>query len=47
MQKDFAEVEFSSVEESQQFQPPEWFDEDVSLDVRYANHYLSKIERWE
>lgn len=43
----FAEVEFSSVEESQKFQSPEWFDEDVSLDIRYANHYLSKIERWE
>lgn len=42
----FAEVEFSSIEESQEFQLPDWFAEDVSLDIRYANHYLSKIECW-
>lgn len=43
----FAEVEFASVEEADQFVPPEWFLEDVSLDYRYRNSYLSQIERWE
>lgn len=39
-----AEVEFSSVEELQQFQPPLWFGKDVSLDYRYTNAYLSEIQ---
>ena len=43
----FAEVEFQSVEEAEAFIPPEWFLEDVSLDRRYNNSYLSQIERWE
>lgn len=38
------EVEFSSVEEANSFVPPEWFGEDVTLDGRYHNSYLSKIE---
>ena len=43
----FVEVEFESVEQADAFIPPDWFGEDVSLDIRYANHYLSKIDKWE
>lgn len=43
----FAEVEFQSVEEAEAFVPPEWFFEDVSLDKRYSNSYLSKVKRWQ
>lgn len=39
-----AEVEFSSVEESQGFLPPFWFGQDVSGDYRYSNSYLSRGE---
>ena len=37
-----AEVEFDSEEEAADFQPPEWFDEDVTLDRRYHNSNLSQ-----
>lgn len=43
----FVEVEFESPEQAEQFSPPEWFGEDVSLDYHYTNNYLSTIERWE
>ena len=43
----FVEVEFASVEEADRFVAPDWFLEDVSLDARYRNSYLSQIERWE
>ncbi len=36
-----AEVEFSSVEESERFVPPDWFGENVSGDVRYTNSYMA------
>lgn len=36
-----AEVEFDSLEEGQSFEPPEWFDKDVSGDYHYTNSYLS------
>ena len=36
------EVEFNSVEESDNFIPPEWFGEDVTTDGRYHNSYISK-----
>ena len=36
------EVEFKSVEESNNFTPPEWFGEDVTTDGRYHNSYISK-----
>lgn len=36
------EVEFSSVEEANNFIPPEWFGEDVTTDGRYHNSYISK-----
>ena len=37
-----AEVEFDSEEEAEIFQPPLWFDEDVTYDRRYHNSNLSK-----
>lgn len=37
-----AEVEFESEEEAMAFQPPIWFDQDVTLDRRYHNSNLSK-----
>ena len=36
-----AEVEFPSVAEARAFQPPAWFGEDVSGDVRYTNSYMA------
>lgn len=41
----FAEVEFESVEAADSFVPPEWFGEDVSMDSRYRNGYLSNLDR--
>lgn len=43
----FAEVEFDSITQAEQFQMPDWFAEDVSLDNRFSNNYLSSIEKWE
>lgn len=37
-----AEVEFDTEEEAAAFEPPVWFDEDVTLDRRYHNSNLSK-----
>ena len=37
-----AEVEFNSEEEALAFLPPEWFDQDVTLDKRYHNSNMSK-----
>ena len=39
----FCEVEFPSVEASEAFNPPEWFDRDVSGDVRYSNAFLATL----
>ena len=36
-----AEVEFDTVEASEDFCPPAWFDKDVSGDYHYSNSYLS------
>ncbi len=36
-----AEVEFSSVEESNKFTPPKWFDKEVTDDARYKNKNLA------
>ena len=38
-----AEVEFPSLDEANAFTPPDWFGEDVSLDARYQNNQLSKL----
>ncbi len=37
------EVEFNSVEEANNFTPPDWFGEDITNDKRYHNSYLSKL----
>ena len=37
-----AEVEFDSEEEAVNFQPPIWFDEDVTMDRKYHNSNLSQ-----
>lgn len=37
-----AEVEFSSIEEASDYQPPEWFGEDVTMCGKYHNSNLSK-----
>ena len=39
-----AEVEFESVEEANDFTPPEWFGEEVTGDYHYSNSYLSQIK---
>ncbi|WP_419661134.1 adenylate cyclase [Desulfosarcina variabilis str. Montpellier] len=39
---EMVEVEFSSVEASQQFAPPEWFGAEVTEDKRYKNKWLAK-----
>ncbi len=38
-----AEVEFSSVDEANDFVPPEWFEEDVTDRQEYRNAYLSRM----
>lgn len=37
-----AEIEFPDEETANAFIPPEWFDEDVTLNPKYHNSYLSK-----
>ena len=36
-----AEVEFGSVEDAEAFNPPDWFDEDVTDRMEYRNAYLA------
>ena len=36
-----AEVEFSSIEESESFSSPEWFGTEVTADSRYKNGHLA------
>ncbi len=38
-----AEVEFSSIEEANSFEGPEWFDEDVTNDTKYHNSTMSRV----
>lgn len=38
-----AEVEFPDVETANAFVPPAWFGEDVTMDGRYHNSYLSRL----
>ncbi len=38
-----AEVEFPSIEEAEQFAPPDWFGADVTYDGHYHNSYMSRI----
>ncbi|MCP1101436.1 CYTH domain-containing protein [Aequitasia blattaphilus] len=37
-----AEVEFPNTEEANQFSPPDWFGEEVTLNPKFQNSYLSK-----
>lgn len=37
-----AEVEFATIEEAENFTPPEWFGEDVTFDGSYHNSAMSK-----
>lgn len=37
-----AEVEFATLEEAENFTPPEWFGEDVTFDGSYHNSAMSK-----
>jgi len=37
-----AEVEFTSIEDANSFQPPEWFGDDVTYDMRYHNSEMSR-----
>ena len=40
-----AEVEFPSVEEANDFTPPEWFEEDVTGRKEYSNAHLSRSRK--
>ncbi|MDE6852875.1 MAG: CYTH domain-containing protein [Lachnospiraceae bacterium] len=40
----FIEVEFAQEQDMAEFQPPEWFGENVSRDRRYSNSFLSTCE---
>jgi CYTH domain-containing protein len=37
-----AEVEFASEEQALSFVPPAWFGEDVTMDKRFHNSYMSQ-----
>lgn len=43
----FAEIEFPSQEEAENFELLDWFEADVSKDYRYANGFLSKLNSLE
>lgn len=40
-----AEVEFNSLEAANDFTPPEWFGDDVTMDHRYQNSYLTTLTK--
>lgn len=42
----FAEVEFTSVEEANAFNKPDWLGKDVSNDKRYRNSEIIKLEKY-
>ena len=42
--KTLVEVEFSSIDKANSFNPPEWFGKDVTHDGRFHNSYLSQID---
>ena len=42
----FCEVEFPSIESSENFVQPNWMGEYISFDKRYDNTLLSKIEKY-
>ena len=43
----FAEVEFKNLNDSENFEKPEWMGEDISFDKRYDNTLLSKIDKYD
>ena len=43
----FAEVEFKNLNDSENFEKPEWIGEDISFDKRYDNTLLSKIDKYD
>lgn len=40
----FVEVEFPDEETADNFIAPDWFGEDLSMDGRFSNYYLSKLD---
>ena len=40
----FAEVEFESKKQADEFIPPEWFKNDVTSDKQYSNSHLSRMD---
>ena len=40
----FAEVEFESKKQADEFIPPEWFKDDVTTDKQYSNSNLSRMD---
>lgn len=42
-----AEVEFASDAEADNFEPPEWFDEEVTYDGRFHNSQMSRMDTQE
>ena len=38
------EVEFPSIDGASDFNPPDWFGEEISFDDRYKNAYLSTVD---
>lgn len=39
----FAEVEFKNEQQAKDFKLPEWFNKDVSNNIKYKNNYLASI----
>ncbi|MCD7826697.1 MAG: CYTH domain-containing protein [Clostridiaceae bacterium] len=40
----FVEVEFENETQAEQFEPPEWFGDNVSKDKRFTNSFLSRCD---
>lgn len=43
----FLEVEFPDQQTALEFQPPDWFGKDVTMDKAYTNSYLSTIDKYQ
>lgn len=43
----FAEIEFESEKEAEEYLLPEWFEEDVTFDKRYSNAYMTRFQSLE
>lgn len=42
----FAEIEFRNINDSENFEKPDWLGNDISFDKRYDNTLLSKISKY-